>query len=188
MSNLLGMQSGSLLDINDPKPDQFTLQDIYVGLSREPRYGGQVATAAALSNRTYTVAQHSVLAAQKCREETGDLSACMAVLMHDAPEGLGLKDIPRPLKLLLPEYKIIEERLMDVIDEKFDIGYRFHEEVVKHYDDMMLWAELKTFRDYGDGPDLYDLFPDFKIWSTSGNMVRFFNTFMQLRSELDCAA
>ena len=50
----------------------------------------------------------------------------------------------KPLKLLLPEYHAIEERLMSVIGLKFAIDFAANEDPVKEIDQAMLIAERKA--------------------------------------------
>lgn len=100
--------SGRQLDLVDPQPDMIDLVDITSGLSNECRYAGQCL-------RFYSVAQHSVLASQIVPPEHA-----WEALLHDATEAY-LKDIPRPVKLLLPDYRILEAKLDTVIRARFGL-------------------------------------------------------------------
>lgn len=100
--------SGLKLDLIDPSPEAISIIDIAKGLSREARFAGQ-------SIRFYSVAQHSVAASYIVPQEFA-----LEALLHDASEAY-IKDIPRPLKNLLPDYRRIEQGLQDVIRSRFGL-------------------------------------------------------------------
>lgn len=100
--------SGKHFDLIDPQPDMIDVVDIVKGLARESRFAGQ-------TRYYYTVAQHSVMASQIVAPEFA-----MEALMHDASEAY-IKDIPRPLKQLLPEYRMIEARVQGAICDRFGL-------------------------------------------------------------------
>lgn len=100
--------SGRHFDLVDPQPDMINILDIAQGLANECRYAGQC-------RWFYSVAQHSVLASQIVPREYA-----LEALLHDASEAY-LKDIPRPLKQLLPDYRAIEERVDAVIRSAFGL-------------------------------------------------------------------
>ena len=68
----------------------------------------------------------------------------LACLLHDASECY-MSDIPRPFKRELPEYRELEERLLEMIYEKFLGSPLTSEEQskMKEIDDTMLWYDLK---------------------------------------------
>lgn len=100
--------TGKHLDLIDPQPDMIDLIDIAHGLANECRYAGQCL-------HYYSVAQHSELASRIVPPEYA-----WEALLHDATEAY-LKDIPRPLKLLLPDYRAVESRLDGVIRHRFGL-------------------------------------------------------------------
>lgn len=100
--------SGREFDLIDPQPDMIDLIDIAHGLANECRFSGQC-------RFYYSVAQHSVLVSQNVPPEFA-----FEALMHDASEAY-LKDIPRPLKQLLPDYRAIEQRVEAVIRYRFGL-------------------------------------------------------------------
>ena len=100
--------SGRHVELTDPSPDAIEIHDIAVGLSRECRFSGQCRT-------FYSVAQHSVLASLIV-----PLEYALEALLHDATEAF-IKDLPSPLKGLLPEYKRIERILDRTIRRKFEL-------------------------------------------------------------------
>ena len=100
--------SGRHFHFLDPQPEEITIQDIAAALSRECRFGGHC-------REFYSVAQHSVLAARIVAHPYK-----LDALLHDAAEAY-LKDIPSPLKMLLPDYKRIESRVDAVIRAKYKL-------------------------------------------------------------------
>lgn len=117
--------SGRQLDLVDPQPDMIDLVDITSGLANECRYAGQC-------RFFYSVAQHSVLASQIVPAEHA-----FEALLHDATEAY-LKDIPRPVKLLLPDYRALEHKLEAVIRARFGLPIRKSQAVADA--DMILLA------------------------------------------------
>lgn len=100
--------SGRHVELPDPLPEEITITDIARGISRECRFSGQCLD-------FYSVAQHSVLASRIVAKEYA-----LEALLHDAAEAF-IKDIPTPLKKLLPEYSRIEGILERVIRRKFGL-------------------------------------------------------------------
>jgi hypothetical protein len=100
--------SGKHVELMTPDPEEIDISDIARGLSRECRFTGQC-------REFYSVAQHSVLASGLVPQEFA-----LEALLHDAAEAF-IKDIPSPLKKLLPEYSRIEGILERVIRIKFGL-------------------------------------------------------------------
>ncbi len=121
--------SGIYVNVFDPKPEMFVIEDIAHSLSHQCRFGGHPV-------EFYSVAQHSVMCAMFIGEENR-----LAALLHDASEAY-LLDIPSPIKVRLPEYKAIEDNLMRVIAQKFGFAYPLNPEV-KMVDKQMLEWEWK---------------------------------------------
>lgn len=88
--------SGRIINILNPNPESFCLNDIAFGLSRQLRYNGMTVL-------PYTVAQHSVIVSKLCISPKAQIVA----MLHDASEAF-LHDLPTPLKCLLPDYLSIE--------------------------------------------------------------------------------
>lgn len=106
--------SGRIINILNPKPEDFCLNDIAFGLSRQLRFNG-------LTVLPYTVAQHSVIVSKLCISPKAQLVA----MLHDASEAY-LHDLPTPLKTILPDYCKIETRFQDAIMEGI-LGGGFYE-------------------------------------------------------------
>lgn len=129
--------SGRKINYINPSPDEIHIIDIAVALSRECRFAGH-------ASHFYSVAQHSVLCSRIVPQ-----ALAIEALLHDAAEAY-IKDMPTPLKRLLPDYKMIEAR--------FDWAIRVHfglpqepSQAVKDADNILLVTEIR------------DLFPSGRI-------------------------
>lgn len=92
----------------EPLEDEILLEDIAYALSQQCRYSGHC-------SRFYSVAEHCVLVSALLPARLK-----MAGLFHDAAEAY-LTDLPKPVKDFFPDYKVMEDRLMEAIARKFDI-------------------------------------------------------------------
>lgn len=115
----------------DVTAENIALGDIAQGLSNECRFAGQIA-------HFYSVAQHAVYVSYLVPREYA-----LEALLHDATEAYS-KDLPTPLKTLLPEYKKIENRIDGVIRKKFNLPAEMSE-VVNYADRVMLATERQFF-------------------------------------------
>lgn len=92
----------------DPREEDVDIIDIAHGLSLQCRYTGQC-------NRFYSVAEHSCHMFDKCSNPNR-----LWALLHDASEAY-ISDINRPTKPYLTNYYELENRIMKVICERFDL-------------------------------------------------------------------
>lgn len=99
----------------DPHIEDLDITDIAAALSKDCRYGGHTL-------KFYSVAEHCVLMWREARRVGCSIRDQRTTLMHDASEGY-LRDIIRPIKPDLTNYKAIEDRLMRCIAERFDIDW-----------------------------------------------------------------
>ena len=81
-----------------PTPYQFHISDIARGLAMEPRYNGQ-------TRRHYSVAEHCLHLSHITPEHLQ-----RRALLHDRAEAY-IKDLPRPLKMALRDYRLITDRI-----------------------------------------------------------------------------
>lgn len=107
--------SNGHINFLNPQPDQFCIEDIAAGCANACRFGGQTKPFLSSAEHARNV---SLL-----REAMGDATPddLLAALLHDATDGCGLLDLPKPLKLLLPDYQKIEAGMLVVIFKCFDL-------------------------------------------------------------------
>lgn len=138
--------SGLYFDFLDPKPEQIVVQDIAWGLANTCRFNGQC-------NGFYSVAQHSVLVSHIVPADQA-----LAALLHDAAEAY-TGDMVKPLKQLLPDFKVVEERVESAIFDKFSLPPEVSPEI-KHADLRLLRTEQRDLtsgaRDNWNGLDQYE--------------------------------
>lgn len=120
------LASGRQFDFLDPHGSDFTIEDVAHGLAHVCRYAGQCRS-------FYSVAEHSILVASIVEDFAYE------ALLHDAAEAF-IGDITRPLKQLLPDYKVIEASVEDAIIQRFDLRPDFRK-CVKEADLRVLAAE-----------------------------------------------
>lgn len=125
--------SGNKWVIDDLQPDMIQVDDICCGLAKECRFGGQI-------EGFYSVARHSIILTNYIRAHKllpeHDL---LAVLLHDAAEAY-LGDMPKPIKVTLPDYNKLEEAVMKVIAQRFGLQYPFPD-VIKQCDTRIVIDE-----------------------------------------------
>jgi len=123
----------------DPRPEDVDITDIAHALSHQCRWSGH-------TKQFFSVAQHSILVSRLC-----DKSDALWGLLHDSTEAY-LIDVPRPLKLKMPDYRRYEAALMGVICDVFGLD-REMPASVKNADDLMLQREWYDFIPH-DGHDI----------------------------------
>lgn len=149
-SSAIETVSGQIVDLLDPKPENFLITDIAWAISREPRFSGHTT-----HELPYSVGQHSIEVTNLClkvftykdtkfrahaeafvndqRFNTWVSSTirsadskwvCLLALLHDASEAY-LRDLASPVKNLpgLKEaYLLVETRVMDQILIRFGLA------------------------------------------------------------------
>jgi len=169
--SMIRTRSGRYLDFSDPDPADINLEDIAVALSRAPRFSGH-------TREFYSVAQHSLYVGRSMPVNP------LAGYLHDASEAY-LADVATPAKQLIPEYYVLEEKVMGAIAERFSLDKGFqHSREVKMADVAMLFYERDaligtdirwTIEDQHPGGSIYDHFPDWKPWSSEVAASKFYD-------------
>lgn len=141
--------SGGFFDYLAPESSLITIDDIAAGLSNESRYNGQTGRDHAGHGRIglfYSVAQHSTLVSLIVPPKYA-----LHGLLHDCAECV-MKDVPKPLKRLLPDYQRLEKIVECAILAKFGITLPLHPSV-KLADLILLATEKRdlTPLDEDDG-------------------------------------
>jgi hypothetical protein len=116
----------------DPRPEDIDIMDIAHCLARMCRYSGH-------TKKFYSVAEHSVLMAEAFPQY-----AAIAIL-HDAAEAF-FGDLPKPIKVMIPEFKRYENYLLSMIYSKFT-NIPFDEITIEQIEQMdlyMLWIEKSS--------------------------------------------
>lgn len=94
----------------EPRIDRVAIEDIAHGLAYQCRFNGQ-------TRAFYSVAQHSLIVASLVPPDLR-----LAALLHDAAEAY-LGDMVKPLKVLLPEFAVIEDKVSAIIAATFGISF-----------------------------------------------------------------
>ncbi len=102
----------------DPHVEGIDIEDIIHSLSNQCRYTGH-------TNQFYSVAQHAVI----CSFNIIPKHAKWA-LMHDASETY-VSDLASPIKKFFPQYMDMEEKIQEVIAEKFDLPYPMPKQITE---------------------------------------------------------
>lgn len=113
----------------NPRVEDVCIEDIAHALSMKCRYTGHC-------RYFYSVAQHSVLASQIVAPQDA-----FWALLHDATEAY-LPDVARPVKRNIVGFTEIEDRLMEVIADKFGLVMPMPNSI-KHADLVLLRTERR---------------------------------------------
>lgn len=159
-----GGKGGSFHPLS-PEAEQISLDAIAHGLSLECRFGSQ-------TSFFYPVALHCYRGSYLFE----DASDALDFMLHDASEGLGLRDLPSPIKRL-PEmsfYLELERSVMSAVAARFRRRPDFWERPkIKVADDLMLhlesaellspgvpsWTRTLTAEEYASVPVFADAVP-----------------------------
>ncbi|MFL6658944.1 MAG: phosphohydrolase [Massilia sp.] len=93
-----------------PRIDRVSIEDIAHGLAYQCRFNGQ-------TREFYSVAQHSLIVAGLVPP-----ALRLEALLHDAAEAY-LGDMVKPLKVLLPEFASLEDRVSTLIAKAFQLDF-----------------------------------------------------------------
>ncbi len=120
MNPYLSTVSGKKIDLLLPDFTDFEACDFLIPLANETRYAGHVP-------RTYSVLQHLILCGSQA--DHSDCGEVVAAMLHDLHEAV-CKDIPTPIKWVVPEYKVWE----DMIEAQLHVDLGVTALMAKHAD------------------------------------------------------
>lgn len=159
----------------DFRTEDIDIEDIAYGLGRESRYNGQYRKDVPF----YSVAQHCVLGSQLIEQEYA-----FEFLMHDATEAY-IKDIPKPLKILLPKYNEIETNCENIVIKKFSLT-KIEDPIIKITDNRLLFTEKRDIMGESMGWHKEFIPFDFKIkefWKPNIATEKFLERFYELNED-----
>lgn len=121
------LSNGKYFDVNKPDPKALDLDVIARALSLEQRYANQL-------HHWYSVAEHTCVCVEHVKTvystavsrtewyERPTLRQVLlfkrAIFVHDFSEAI-LRDIPGPIKTLLPDYQYLERQVQDACCQRF---------------------------------------------------------------------
>lgn len=126
----------------EPIKEDINIIDIAHALSLMTRANGHF-------KHFYSVAQHCVSCCYEAKQRGYSKRVQLACLLHDASESY-ISDITRPVKKNLPVYFDIEEKLQQVIYDRFELGDLNKDEKVQisKIDDALLYCEFKELMNF----------------------------------------
>jgi uncharacterized protein len=152
-----------------PLAEEVDIRDIAHSLSQQCRFTGH-------TRSFYSVAQHSVLVADECRD--GDK---LWGLLHDATEAY-VSDIASPVKRQLPFYKELELKLHLAIAQRFGLEL-YIPTAVKYADRILLATERRDLMPPSDDagfPTEPPLAARIAPWSSETAERRFLEKYAQI--------
>ncbi len=135
--------SGGYFDLAAPRPEDVSLSDIALALSRINRFTGH-------GRGVVSVARHSVNCYREATARDWSDDDRRLALMHDAAEAY-VGDVASPLKAMLPQFKRIEAAVWRAVALRFGLPVTgLHS--IKEIDNLALITEAR------------DLFPAHERW------------------------
>lgn len=139
----LWLNNTQRISLFQPEESYMDIETIANALSHICRFTGQL-------NCFYSVAQHSVLVSHLV-----PIEFALTGLMHDATESF-CTDLPKPIKQILPEYSVIEDRFWAPLADSYDLPRQLPECI--HIADRI--ALITESRDMQNGDDWKTWAPD----------------------------
>ncbi len=136
LGNTIKVAAGHYVDLADPSPESIEIGTVAASLSKLCRFGCHCP-------RFYSVAEHCIHATALAVSEGFAGDALRAVFLHDAAEAY-IGDVVKPLKVMLPDYAVVEQRMEKAVAESFGVDFVRWADTVKRFDRMMLKAEKLT--------------------------------------------
>ena len=137
-STWIETRSGRRFDVANPREEDVHIEDIAVALAHTCRFGGHAL-------RWISVGWHSVVVHDVVAMLCDHRDTRLAALLHDAAEAY-VGDMPRPLKLAFPNFVLAENKVQDIIHQKF--GLQPSEEIrtlIRKVDNQALLEEARAY-------------------------------------------
>lgn len=110
------VNSGARFYPFDLHRSEITIEDVAHSLAHNCRFNGH-------TSKFYSVAEHSVIVSHLCEPRNA-----LAGLIHDASEAI-ISDVPKPIKLHLPDVMRLENELENYMFDRFANGARMNEDI-----------------------------------------------------------
>ncbi len=155
--------TGKIVTPFDMKPEMLDIRDIAKSLSMQARFLGH-------TQDFYSVAQHCYEGAMYMIDGLYTPGPRLAFLLHDAAEAY-MCDIPSPIKHhpVMKGYHDAQDRLQEIINEKFGVTRWAENAIIKEVDSRMLSTEKRDIRQTDDKWPVERDFPPYerRIWPNS---------------------
>lgn len=132
----MGTFSGGRFWPLDPRPEDINIYDVAHSLAMSCRFNGHCI-------RFYSIAEHSCHIYDKTSKENKRWA-----ILHDAPESF-MGDMVNPLKKFMPNFRTAEDRIMDLICERWGMPKEMPEEVHR-LDRAIVRDEIVNMKTHGD--------------------------------------
>jgi hypothetical protein len=159
MSEYITTYTGIHFYPTEPKIEDIEIKDIAHSLSLICRGNGQVQS-------FFSVGQHCILCAKEAAASGLSNRIVLACLLHDASECY-LSDVPRPFKKTLVGYDELENKILNLIYEKYlgSVLTNCEAKELKKIDDSVLYYDMINLLNEpqdGPAPDLH-VNPDYTV-------------------------
>lgn len=125
-------------NILKPTSEMIDIEDIAKGLAYKPHFSG-------FSPRFFSIAEHSLMVEKmvaQCNES--DYHARLEALLHDGSEAY-TGDMIKPIKNLLPNFVLIENRIQKAVYAKYGINPKSYTLDIKYFDNQIQDIEALAF-------------------------------------------
>lgn len=114
-SGIIRTLTGKKFNLFEPTPDMIDIRDIATGLANKGHFSG-------FSPKYFSIAEHCIMVCDEFAFWNNEKSDSMKLLalLHDASEAY-IGDMVKPLKIHMPDFVAVENRIMEVIAERFDL-------------------------------------------------------------------
>lgn len=114
-SGIIRTLTGKHFNLFKPTPDMIDIRDIAHGLANKGHFSG-------FTPQYFSIAEHSIMVCDEFSTWNNEQpeSLKLLALLHDAAEAY-IGDMVKPLKVRMPDFVNVENRIMKVIADRFDM-------------------------------------------------------------------